>query len=120
MLSPDKLQLPPPKEWADFERLIRDITAARLSDPNVRKHGRPGQSQHGVDLYGKIPTGGIQGVQCKKKDVIAGHKVTINELRAEVRKARGFVPALAEFVLATTALDDASLQREALRISQRN
>src|SRR4051812_43971854 len=102
MFGPSDLQLPSPKEWSGFESLIRDLTAARLGDPNVQKHGRPGQAQHGVDLFGKLPGGGLHGVQCKKKDVLAGHTVTVQELRTEVLKAKRFNPRLAEFVLATT------------------
>lgn len=117
MLGPEKLQIPPPDEWTDFESMVSDLFESDLGRGKVQKHGRQGQNQHGVDLIGKRADGGIVGVQCKKKDVIAGHVVTVKEFRKEVRKAEGFQPRLAEFVLATTAPDDGTLQREALRLT---
>ena len=117
MLGPEKLQLFPPEDWSDFESMIADLVEAELGKGKVQKHGRKGQNQFGVDLIGRPLDGGIIGVQCKKKDVIAGHTVTLKELRGEVNKAKKFRPTLSEFLLTTTAPDDGALQREALRLT---
>jgi len=65
-----------------------------------------------VDFYielpaqgGKADTAGTQiiGVQCKHKDRAFGHELTVEELNAEVQKARGFRPFLIVFIVATSA-----------------
>ena len=52
MLRLDDLQIPPPKDSKDLERMVRDLYRAEWSDPFVQHHGRSGQRQHGVDLIG--------------------------------------------------------------------
>ena len=117
MLGPDKLQIPPPDEWTDFQNLTRDLTAARLKGAMVQNLGRSGQEQYGVDHFSVMPGGGILGVQCKKKDVLVGHKLTVRELLAEVGKAKSFTPKLTRYVVTTTSMDDAKLQMEAAKLT---
>jgi tetratricopeptide (TPR) repeat protein len=87
-------------------------------DPNAQKNGRRGQEQHGVDVYGQ-PNGGSAwaGVQCKGKDNYADKKVTKEELRAEVEKAKSFQPALSQFILATTGPKDAAVEQLARELT---
>ncbi len=47
------LQIPPPSNWQDFENLCCDLWRAIWKDPNTQKNGRQGQSQNGVDIYGR-------------------------------------------------------------------
>ena len=47
------IQLPPPSNWQDFEYLCQQLLAAILDDPQVQKNGRQGQSQYGVDVFGR-------------------------------------------------------------------
>ncbi len=48
-----KLALPPPRDGQPFEDLCRDLWAELWRDPNAQKHGRSGQKQHGVDVFGQ-------------------------------------------------------------------
>lgn len=108
--------LPPPRNWQDFEDLCLDLFRKRFNAPMAMKHGRQGQPQAGVDVFG-LPTGSAEwfGVQCKKK---LGTEVTEAELRDEVEKAKTFNPKLARYVLATTARCDVSIQEVARELTE--
>lgn len=43
----------PPKSWEEFEDICADLYAQIWKDPGTQKHGRQGQPQGGVDIYGK-------------------------------------------------------------------
>jgi tetratricopeptide (TPR) repeat protein len=105
----------PPKDWPAFERATRLLFQYVLNDPNTQNNGRPGQRQHRVDVFGKRGGGGgpLVGVQCKGKDSEYGGAVTKKELEAEVEKTEQFKPQLREFILVTTAPDDAAIQEAA-------
>ncbi len=91
-----------------------DIYSRLWKDPNAQRHGRSGQSQQGVDIYGH-PTSAepwqLIGVQCK---LVNRGALTFMDISDEIAKAAEFTPALAEFIIATTANRDANLQ-ETLR-----
>lgn len=112
-------QIPPPRNWQDFELLCADLWAQIWKDPNTQMHGRQGQAQHGVDVYGRPDQGHeYAAVQCKGKDVYNNKEVTATELRAEVEKAKKFEPAIKHFTLATTAPNDAKIQSIARKITE--
>lgn len=69
----------------------------------IKKNGRNGQSQSGVDVYG-IPKGetGYWGIQCKGKDEYTDAKLTKLEIDNEIAKAKLFSPKLDVFIFATT------------------
>jgi len=114
-------RIAPPRNWQDFEKLCADIWRRVWNDPNTQLNGRQGQTQHGVDIVGRINgAGGYVGVQCKGRDADLGRVLTIDELRRETTKARLFSPPLTHFVIATTAPNDARLQSEARAITARN
>ena len=46
-------QLPPPRNWQDFEDLCFDLFKRIWNDPYARPNGRSGQPQAGVDIYGQ-------------------------------------------------------------------
>ncbi len=109
----------PPEHWQEFEKLCADLWGRIWNDPNTQMHGRSGQAQHGVDVYGrKGGDGDWAGVQCKGIDGRYGAAVTKTELKAEVEKAKKFKPPIKEFILATTAKNDATIQRVARKITQ--
>ncbi len=84
-------------------------------------HGRSGQQQHGVDVYGTDRVRGKWvGVQCKGKNGDYHAEVTKAELQAEVAKAKKFEPPLDRFVLVTTAPNDQKIQQEARRLNTEN
>lgn len=109
-----------PKDWQDFERNSRILFECILEDIHVKNNGRNGQSQHGVDIYGRQNGQGTRwiGVQCKGKDAGYGGHVTESELRAEVEKTRNFDPPISDFILITTAPDDAAIEMVARKITE--
>jgi len=112
------MQIPPPKNWEDFEDICRDIWEKIWRDPNTQKNGRKGQPQHGVDIFGRPnQSNNWVGVQCKGKDNYTQQKLTLKELRVEIEKAKKFEPKLSEFIIATTAPRDATIQKEARKIT---
>ena len=113
-------QLPPPSSWEEFEQICADLFSLEWGDKKLVRHGRTGQRQNGVDIHGKPATGGSGGVQCKGKRIWPPKKLTAAEVTAEVKKARKFAPALTEFIVVTTADDDAKLQAHARQITRRH
>ncbi len=113
-------QIASPRLWERFEDLCLSLFKTLWKDDLAQKHGRSGQSQHGVDIFGS-PEGRrdiTHGVQCKGKDQTYGHKATLAELRSEIEKAECFRPPLQDWTFATTAPRDAKLQLAAREISQ--
>ena len=110
----DRLDLPPPKDWQAFERLCQALWRRLWKTSNIVAHGRSGQKQHGVDLYGTpLNQPGVHGIQCKCVD-----QLTEAQLIAEVEKAKGFQPALSELIIATTAASDTQLLALTRRITE--
>lgn len=107
-----------PKDWQDFERNCCILFECLLDDPSVKSNGTSGQSQDGVDIYGRQSGKGTAwvGIQCKKKKPT--EKIKKAELRKEVEKAKKFTPALGRFIVVTTAQDDAVIDAEARQITQ--
>lgn len=101
-------KLPMPKSWDEFEDIVADIIVILWDDRFIVRNGRTGQSQNGIDIYGKPDyfKGKYAGVQCKDK------KVNIKEIKEEIQKAEGFKPELAEMVFAIGSERDAKLQEE--------
>lgn len=111
--------IPPPLDWQAFERNSRVLFQYILGDPAVQNNGTSGQRQHGVDIYGRRGgTGALVGVQCKGKSGNYGNAVTEKELREEIKKTEEFQPPLNEFILITTARDDAKIQKTARLLEQ--
>ena len=110
-------QIAKPVNEQDFERACEVLARCILKDPNAQLHGRRGQRQHGVDIFGRRDrrSNRVVGVQCKLKGV--GKSLSEKEVKAEVEKALTFEPLLSEFIIVTTAPDDAKLQRLALELS---
>jgi hypothetical protein len=111
--------LPPPRNWQDFEDLCCDLWRRLWNDPETQKHGRSGQAQAGVDIFGR-PNGGVEwaGVQCKHKE--EHRALSRAEIEREVELARGFKPPLAKLLIATTAFSDRNAQQIAHEITERH
>ena len=110
-------QIPKPSDEQAFERCNEVLWRCILRDETVKTHGRRGQDQHGVDLTGirDSTPDRIVGVQCKLKG--DGKELTETEVRSEVKKALTFSPLLSEYIIVTTAPDDANLDSLALELS---
>ena len=113
MPSPPTTDLPRPKSWDEFEDICADVLKRLWKDPYIVRHGRSGQKQHGVDIYGQpehlggASSGKYAAAQCKETDGLG--LATVEE---EVEKAKGFTPTLCEYLVMTTAPRDAQLQQE--------
>ena len=114
-------RIPPPKGWEELEILVWDLFRCIWKDPYATRHGRSGQRQNGVDVYGH-PDRGLEteGVQVKGRDSGFGGAVTEAELRDEAEKAKSFEPNLRHFTLVTSAQRDAAIQRVARALTQEN
>ena len=99
-------ELPVPKSWDEFEDICADLFGRIWNDHNIVRYGRLGQRQNGVDIRGRLPDGGIAGVQCKRKRQWPVVKLTTKDIDDEVAEALKFAPSLSEFTIATTAPND--------------
>jgi hypothetical protein len=116
MPSPQAFSWPPPRDWQAFEDLCADLWSRLWRDPGTQKHGRSGQSQKGVDIYGQPDQGrDWEAVQCKLKDPLHKRALSRREIEKEISSARKFKPSLRKLVVATTSARDAKLQ-EAVRL----
>jgi hypothetical protein len=101
-----------PQHWPDFEDLCKQLWGEIWCIPmKIKKNGRNGQPQAGVDVYG-IPKGeeNYWGIQCKGKDDYTNAKLTKKEIDEEIAKAQNFKPALALFIFATTMNKDSAVE----------
>src|ERR1700675_3845682 len=107
-----------PKNDTDFE--VKSVVLFRglLKDPSVKRLGRSGQRQYGVDVVGyrngKINR--LVGIQAKLKG--PREKRTEKKVRDEVRKALNYKPALSEYFIITSAPNDTPLDQLAQTLSR--
>lgn len=115
-------QICKPQNWQDFESLCKILWTHiwELSPGDVKKNGRMGQSQHGVDVYG-MPKGcnSYIGIQCKGKDDYIQASLTESEIDNEIEKAKNFKPLLHKLIFATTANKDSKIE-EYIRVKNIN
>ena len=107
-----KLQLRKPENWQDFERLCKVLWGEIWECPDtIKRNGRQGQAQKGVDVYG-IKKGECvyRGIQCKGKDDYTNSQLTESEIDSEIAKALLFTPKLKSFYFATTANKDTHIE----------
>lgn len=101
-----------PENWQDFESLCKKLWGEIWEIPmKIKKNGRNGQPQAGVDVYG-VPKDEVNywGIQCKGKDEYANAKLTKKEIEEEIEKATKFKPSLAVFIFATTMNKDSKIE----------
>lgn len=102
--------LTPPKNWQDFEELCYLLWSSKWG-PETHKHGRQGQKQDGVDIYGKqYPSNKYSAIQCKGKNGNYGKKLTKTEIDRECKLAKNFKSSLVTFIFATTSPRDTKIQ----------
>jgi hypothetical protein len=107
-----------PNNWQDFELLCWSLWKTIWGDPGTQRHGRSGQKQDGVDIFGR-PNKRKEwaGVQCKGKENFTNQQLTETELISEVDKAKNFEPSLSAFIVATTAPRDERIQEAARKLT---
>lgn len=88
----DSVEIPKPKNWQDFERLVESY--ARINWPGcmITLFGGVGQNQRGVDIYIKDKIAHYIGIQCKKVD-----RLTYQQIEKEIEKAKNFKPPLKHY-----------------------
>jgi len=102
-----------PENWQDFESLCKKLWGEIWQCPEIKKNGRAGQTQNGVDVYG-IPSFDDEyyGIQCKGKDEYTHKQLTLKEINSEIEKAKTFEPKLKKLYFATTAVKDAEVEKQ--------
>jgi hypothetical protein len=117
MPSPSTGELPRPKSWDEFEGIVFDIFSRRWNHTTAQRHGRLGQPQKGVDIYGQPAglDGRYAGVQCKRFE---NGRLTRQKAEAEIAQADAFSPPLAAYTIATTESRDAPLQQAVREINE--
>ena len=113
-------KFPVPKSWDELEVIVLDLLRREWADPFAVRHGRIGQRQDGVDIYGKPAKskGAIHGVQVRGKTEQYGAKLTERELRDAVAEAQKFCPSLEAFYVVTSVPRDASVQKAARLLTE--
>lgn len=98
-----------PANWQDFESLCLLLWREEWKSDDLKKNGRNGQAQNGVDISGhRESENEYSGIQCKCKP---GNKpLTKDEIDEEIENAKAFKPALRRLVFATTADKDAVIE----------
>jgi len=109
------LVLPPPRSWDEFEEIVLSAAKLRWNSTDLYRHGRQGQRQDGVDIFGHAGDGRHIGVQ--GKNTVDG--IAIATIRAEIKQAETFQPPIEALYMATTAKRDVAVQRQVRLISQR-
>lgn len=105
--------IPTPKSWDEFEDIALSAAKLRWGSANFYRHGRTGQRQDGVDIFGTPDDGLQRGLQ--GKNTIGGlDKPTILK---EVAAAETFQPPIEELYIITTAKRDAPLQKAIRELS---
>jgi len=101
-----------PSNWQDFETLCMVLWEEIWQCPEIKKNGRPGQAQDGVDIYG-IPKGEEHycGIQCKGKSEYNNAQFSEQEILDEIEKAKKFSPFLKKLYLTTTAQKDVHIEK---------
>lgn len=106
----------PPRSWDEFEDIVCSAAKNRWDNPNFTRHGRQGQKQDGVDVYGNDHHDRLVGLQCKNT---VG---TLDEglIKSELIKAKAFDHQLHALYIVTTLDSDRSLQKTVRQISRDN
>lgn len=109
------INLPTPKSWDEFEEITLDALRIKWDSPNLQRHGRQGQAQNGIDIFGDDYLSQPVGVQCKKSD----KNLTIKIIEKEINNAERFKPNIDVFFIATTFPTDSTLQKQIRLISKK-
>lgn len=108
------LNVPPPKSWDEFEDITLSAAKLRWDSTDFYRHGRQGQKQAGVDIWGHDDEECHIGIQCKNS--VGG--ITLDILEAEIKNAEAFTPKLDRLYIVTTAKRDVCLQKSVRELSR--
>lgn len=108
------MNLPKPKSWDEFEDMVCDVMKIRWGNSDLTRHGRPGQAQQGIDIYGDNDLGLFVGLQCKNTVV----EIKKSVIEKEIENAESFTPTIKALYIATTADTDAKTQKDVRLLSK--
>lgn len=108
--------LPRTEDEYEFEGMVRDALAIRRAHPDTQHHGRRGQKQRGVDVYGNPATlGGKYFVaQCKNYFSKCPTEALVT---AEAEAAETFGQSIEMMYFATATPRDANVQKMFRKLS---
>lgn len=113
MPTSSSMEIPPPKNWQDFESLVRDAYSAKWGS-QLQMNGKSGQKQNGVDIYGPDNLGRQVAIQCKRLNGPIKFDVVENELS----KSEGFSGPITTLYIATIQEPDQNIQTQARALSE--
>lgn len=102
------LRMPPPKSWEEFQEISKDAFSIKWDTSDLQIHGRQGQGQHGVDIFGSDDLARRVGIECKNYS----QQVSFSLIKDAVLKAEKFSPPLNSFFFATATPRDAKIQKK--------
>lgn len=98
-------EMPKPKNWQEFEDIVKDALNIRFHTTSFSKYGRGGQEQYGIDIY--TDTGQWKvGIQCK----LTMNFITEKTIENELMKVKGFHHELDYYYICTTSPRDRKIQ----------
>lgn len=98
-----------PANWQDFESLCLMLWREEWKSDDLKKNGRVGQEQNGVDISGhRVDENEYSAIQCKCKS--EGESLKREEILKEIENAKSYRPPLKRYVIATTAKKDAAIE----------
>lgn len=123
-MSQIQLNFLPPEYWQDFQKIVLADAKGEWPDAVCEIFGRDGQRQDGIDVLVTSDSRGVVGIQAKKRrlnDADGAWRLDGGLKKSDIDKmvteAEKYKPPLNEFVIVTTALPDAELQKH---VSQLN
>ncbi len=114
-MPPIRLTYPPPVNEQDFEELCLQLLRVHCSRPQLELYAHRGEGQSGVDVFDPSAERPVLAAQCKLHGPSKGLRPA--EIRAEVRKAGAFSPALDYYIILTTAKRTAATQQMVRKIN---
>lgn len=101
------MMIPAPNGWDEFERIVKSALELRWRTSDLTLHGRQGQKQNGVDIYGTDDLARLVGIQCK----LTTNSISESLINEEISNAESFQPAISTLYIATTSPSDVNLQK---------
>jgi hypothetical protein len=116
----------PPLHWQQFEEFAVQLLAEVYDVPTAQPYGRPGQAQHGVDVYGRSRKHGLIAMQCKRlsgldtsNQPLPGGPISRKFFFDEAKAIEAFPHAISIWILVTTVRRDTRVQGYAEEVNER-
>ena len=88
-------------------------------EDSIKKNGRNGQKQQGIDIWGQKPNESLySGIQCKLKS--NNKNLSIQELDKEIGYAKHYKDSLQRLIIATTANKDTKIEEYVRTINRKH